>query len=132
MNSIELDVTTKIPETRNPNTASISREWYSSNRISNDQHTFENYSSHAKKTGRCHGNRKLYHFRRKWRARGLDEEGIQALVESRQPQQCSSDPRNDSHRNEQENTGGEKRKGNLSTSPSIASSMKSLTQLSIS
>jgi hypothetical protein len=32
---------------------------------------------------KCHGNRKLYHFKRKCRARGMTEEQITALINSR-------------------------------------------------
>jgi len=82
-----------------------------------------------KKKGKCHGNRKLYHFKRKWRARGLDEEAIRALIEARQQQQL---PKDDHKNNDRRKMVSEKRKRDRSTQASMTKSIKSLSQLSIS
>ena len=74
---------------------------------------------------KCHGNRKLYHFKRKWRARGLDEQAIQALIEARQ--KGIDGPNNDDHMVPQGPI-VEKRK----RPQSMAASVQSLSQLSIS
>lgn len=86
----------------------------------------------AKRKSTCHGNRKLYHFKRKWRARGLDEQAIQALICSKQQSCHSHNNNNDDHQNESRNTVAGKRKIDQSASHSVTESMKSLSQLSIS
>lgn len=75
---------------------------------------------------KCHGNRKLRHFKRKWRARGLNDQAIQALIQARQQQQKQQST------HEQRNSVAEKRKRDRSTAHSVAHSVKSLSQLSIS
>ena len=82
------------------------------------------------KKSKCHGNRKLYHFKRKWRARGLDEQAIQALLQARQQQQQQQGV-NGSHSDDQMVPQGavvEKRK----RPQSMATSVQSFSQLSIS
>jgi len=47
------------------------------------QVTTEEIQSSTKKRSKCHGNRKLQHFKRKCRARGLNEEQITVLTHQR-------------------------------------------------
>ena len=95
------------------------------------RHTFllDQSNSSVKEKSRCHGNRKLYHFKRKWRARGLDEQAIQTLVDAKQ--HGSSTDRHHHQHNHTKKT-SEKRKRDGLQHGSMASSIKSLSQLSIS
>ena len=75
------------------------------------------------KKSKCHGNQKLQRFKRKWRARGLIEEEIQALIHTTEQQQ---------HREQQSKRMTEKRKRHRSSQQSMASSIRSMSQLSLS
>jgi hypothetical protein len=84
----------------------------------------------GKRKKKCHGNRKLQHFKRKCRARGLNEEEITVLIQNRN-HTISEQSSNDQMVIEQTHESN-KRKRDLSTQPFIISSIKSMSQLSIS
>ena len=84
-----------------------------------------------KKKSKCHGNQKLYHFKRKWRARGLSGEAIQSFIQTRRQQQHVEHHLQHGNQNET-NATTEKRKRNRSSQTLIAHSTKSLSQLLLS
>lgn len=76
-----------------------------------------------KKKSKCHGNQKLQRFKRKWRKRGLIDEEIEALMLTTEQQQ---------HMEHSLDRTIEKRKRDRSSQQSMASSVKALSQLSLS
>ena len=90
----------------------------------------EQLAEKKKKEKKCHGNRKLQHFKRKCRARGLTEEQIYGLIQTKY--HTISEPpisvQLTTNRPKQSN----KRKRDLSKQNLAYSSMKSLSQLSLS
>ena len=86
-----------------------------------------------KKKSKCHGDVKLHHFKRKWRAQGLSEETIQVFIQNRKQYQQQRRKLHHCNDNQIElDTITVKRKRDQSTQPSIHSSAKSLSQLSLS
>ena len=79
----------------------------------------------TKKRSKCHGNCKLQHFKRKCRARGLNEEQIAVLINTQNDTVCVNSLNNQTKQ-------AFKRKRDLSQHGLSNSSMKSLSQLSIS
>jgi len=87
-----------------------------------------------KSKSKCHGNRKLQHFKRKCRARGLNQEDINRLIQQRNhgiSEQSSNDNQMDLDVQDKKSN---KRKRGIDQSQSnlLSSSLKSLSQLSIS
>lgn len=83
-----------------------------------------------KRKSKCHGNRKLYHFKRKCRARGLNEDEIITLI--RQRNHTIYEPvLNDPIVHEQTKQSN-KRKRDQANEDLFNNSMKSMSQLSIS
>jgi hypothetical protein len=82
-----------------------------------------------KKKPKCHGNRKLQHFKQKCRAHGLNEEAIIALIHARN--HTLSEQLLNGQINEQTKQSN-KRKRDISQQDLVNSSVKSLSQLSIS
>jgi hypothetical protein len=83
----------------------------------------------VKKKRKCHGNQKLQHFKRKCRIRGLNEKAIIALIHARN--QTLSEQLLNGQINEQTKQ-SKKRKRDISQQDLMNSSVKSLSQLSIS
>jgi hypothetical protein len=84
-----------------------------------------------KKKKKCRGNRKLQHFKRKCRSRGLDKEAIAALIDNRV--RTSSNDDDDDNRmvcDDMEHANKRKRE-TLNDGDAIESSIQSLSQLSI-
>jgi hypothetical protein len=80
----------------------------------------------------CHGNRKLQHFKRKCRARGLIEEQITTRIQNRNDT-ISEKPLTNQAIPEQTHDESRKRKrDDQSIEKSLNSSIKSMSQLSIS
>ena len=93
--------------------------------------TTDTTKTKKKKKSKCHGNRKLHNFKRKWRGRGLIEDEVQALVRTTEEQEpMEYHLRHDSQH--QLNRTTKKRKRNRSTQQSMATSIKSISQLSVS
>ena len=82
-----------------------------------------------KKKTKCHGNQKLQHFKRKCRTRGLNEEAIITLIHARN--HTLSEQLLNGQINEQTKQ-SKKRKRDISQQDLMNSSVKSLSQLSIS
>ena len=82
------------------------------------------------KKSKCHGNRKLQHFKRKCRARGLNEEQIDILIQTRHHTISERLSNNPTTKNQNEQS--RKRKRDLSAQNLLNNSIKSLSQLSIS
>ena len=85
----------------------------------------------VKTKAKGHGNRKLQRFKRKCRKRGLSEEAITTLIQTKH---CpiSEQPQNDSATNNNGIHTCKKRKRDLSSTNPLNKSIKSLSQLSIS
>ena len=85
----------------------------------------EQAQNNLKTKSKCHGNRKLQHFKRKCRARGLNQEKIAVLIQTRNhivsEQLLNSQTKQST-----------KRKRDQLNQASINSSIKSISQLSIS
>ena len=79
---------------------------------------------------KSHGNRKLQHFKRKCRARGLNEEQVATLIQTRH--QTISEQLLNNPTTKKQNKQSTKRKRDLSEQNLLNSSIKSLSQLSIS
>ena len=88
-------------------------------------------SQMAKRKSKCHGNRKLQHFKRKCRARGLSEEEITVLIHQRN-HTISEQRLTDQVIPEQAHQPKKRKRDDSSTEKSLNSSMKSMSQLSIS
>ena len=90
-----------------------------------------------KKKSKCHGNTKLHHLKRKWRSQGVTEEKIQALIKKRQLYQsmelctCDDDVE-DHHPHELESKTTKRKRDDRSSQLSMADSIRSLSQLSLS
>ena len=82
------------------------------------------------KKSKCHENRKLQHFKRKCRARGLNEEQIGILIQTRHHTISERLSNNPTTKNQNEQS--RKRKRDLSAQNLLNNSIKSLSQLSIS
>ena len=82
------------------------------------------------KKSKCHGNRKLQHFKRKCRARGLNEEQVATLIQTRHHTISEQLLYNPTTKNQ--NKQSTKCKRDLSEQNLLNSSIKSLSQLSIS
>ncbi|CAF4107574.1 unnamed protein product, partial [Adineta steineri] len=98
--------------------------------VSTIQLPMEDQQYFIKKKFKCHGNRKLHHFKRKCRSRGLSEEQIAILIHQRNhtiSKQLSTNQMKNNHTEQQH-----KRKRDLSKQDLLNSSTKSLSQLSIS
>jgi hypothetical protein len=93
--------------------------------------TTEEIQNSTKKRSKCHGNRKLQHFKRKCRARGLNEEEITTLISTRN-HTISEQLLNHQTTDKQEAKPSNKRKRDRSTRELLTNSMKSMSQLSIS
>jgi hypothetical protein len=93
------------------------------------QERIEEQQNIVMKEKKCHGNRKLQHFKRKCRARGLNEEQSAALIDARH-HAISEQLLNDQTANNQIKK-STKRKRDRSEQNLINSSIKSLSQLSI-
>ena len=89
---------------------------------------------HAEKRKRkCHGNRKLQHFKRKCRALGLTEEQITGLIQTKRHAISEQSPNDQSKAIvAQDKQQSKKRKRDVSQQNLMSSSMKSLSQLSLS
>jgi hypothetical protein len=90
----------------------------------------EEIQNTTKKQSKCHGNRKLQHFKRKCRARGLNEKEITTLISTAKPsisEQLLNDPTIDN-----QTKPSNKRKRDRSKQDLLINSMKSMSQLSIS
>jgi hypothetical protein len=93
-----------------------------------------------KKKSKCHGNTKLHHLKRKWRTQGITEERIQVLIKKRQLHQsmeldtCDDDDDDDDghHHQELESTTTKRKRDDRSSQLSMAGSIRSLSQLSLS
>lgn len=98
-----------------------------------------------KRKSKGHGNRRLYHFKRKCRVRGLTEEAIQVLIQARQerllkkqqqqpqqPLQTDQVLHNGQHDQQQLVHQQQQPRNDRLTQASIAHSIHSLSQLSIS
>ena len=83
-----------------------------------------------KKKSKCHGNRKLQHFKRKCRARGLTEEQIANLIQERNHKMSEQLPNNQMLNEHTKQS--HKRKRDISQQNLLGSSIKSMSQLSIS
>ncbi|CAF3661469.1 unnamed protein product, partial [Rotaria socialis] len=83
------------------------------------------------KMPKCHGNKKLQHFKRKWRARGLNEEEIVTLI-NRKSHDISEQSLNESMMNDQIETLNKRKrsssKQNLANKSRISSSQSSISQ----
>jgi spore cortex formation protein SpoVR/YcgB (stage V sporulation) len=94
------------------------------------QECIEGQHNIVMKEKKSHGNRKLQHFKRKCRARGLNEEQIETLIDTRH-HAISEQLLNDQTANNQTKK-STKRKRDQSEQDLLNSSIKSLSQLSIS
>ncbi|CAF1525609.1 unnamed protein product [Adineta ricciae] len=90
----------------------------------------EQLAEKKKKEKKCHGNRKLQHFKRKCRARGLTEEQIQGLIQTKH--HTISEPSISVQLATSRPNQSNKRKRDLSKQNLVYNSMKSLSQLSLS
>ena len=79
---------------------------------------------------KCHGNRKLQHFKRKCRARGLNEEKIITIIHQNNRTISEKSP-TDSTISEQPHPSSKRRRDELGTDNSLNTSMKSKSQLSL-
>lgn len=85
-----------------------------------------------KKKSKCHGDVKLHHLKRKWRAQGQSEDKIQVFIRKRKHDQQQRMERCQRNDNQIEvNTITVKRKRDRSSQASMSSSVKSLSQLSL-
>jgi hypothetical protein len=85
----------------------------------------------TKRKKKCHGNRKLRHFKRKCRARGLTEEQITTRIQTRNDA-ISEQLLTDQAIHEQAHESHKRKRDDESTQKSLNSSMKSMSQLTIS
>ena len=85
----------------------------------------------TKRKKKCHGNRKLQHFKRKCRARGLTEEQITARIQNRRDT-ISEQLLPDQAVPERAHESSKRKRDDPSIQKSLNSSMKSMSQLSIS
>ena len=93
---------------------------------------FTVYEQHAqKKKRRCHGNRKLQHFKRKCRARGLTDEQIGTLIQTRHGAISEQSP-DEQATSVDHSRQATKRKRDRSQLSLLSDSVKSLSQLSLS
>ena len=79
---------------------------------------------------KCHGNRKLQHFKRKCRARGLSEEQITTVIHQNNRTISEQSP-NDPTIFEQPHPSSKQKRNELATDNSLNTSMKSKSQLSL-
>ncbi len=85
----------------------------------------------TKRKKKCHGNRKLQHFKRKCRARGLTEEQITTLIQNRK-HAISEQLLIDQAIPEQARESRKRKRDDQSIQKTLNDSMKSMSQLSIS
>jgi len=76
----------------------------------------------VKKKSKCHGNRKLQHFKRKCRARGLNEDEIEKLIHTK----------NQNSNNDKIKQFNKRKRNHSEKQDSINNSIQSMSQLSIS
>jgi hypothetical protein len=81
---------------------------------------------------RCHGNRKLQHFKRKCRARGLTEEQITTRIQNRNDTMSEQPLTSQAIPERTQDESGKRKRDDQSIENSIDTSIRSLSQLSIS